>query len=263
MPRAGWCRDCGEWVWVDEQEACQNGHGPECVTGIHEAEPQPDPFQPAEQPPADPAIAVASPAPIAEQGFGVGEMPDSVYRFNWGAFFLPPVWGIVYGAWPVVTLWMLTLLVPLFATSLFGLAESGSTAAALATATVITEIIVGIARLWIGANASTWVWKREAARLQFFEGSQPRFSVGKFLSRQRVWLWAGAGLQVFSGFSVLMLSIAPAELFAQVEKQWGMTRLDLGLSVLWLIAEALLGLWLASQMRKERPGTPRPAGDAL
>jgi hypothetical protein len=249
MPQAGWCRECGDWVWVDEQGACQNGHGPESVAGIHEAEPQPDPFQPRPETPAVPD----------EPGFGVGEMPDEVYRFNWGAFFLPPVWGVVYGAWPVVSLWVLTLMISLLAGSLLGAFGGEDSSMGLATATVLAEIASGAMRLYIGVNASTWSWKREALRMKVLEGAPPRFSVKHFLARQRTWALAGLGIQVFSAFTLMFIATAPEALYAQIAEQLATTRVDLGLAVLWVVAEVALGVWLASQMRKERPGTARPA----
>ena len=39
MPRAGWCRECGAWIWVDTADGCPSGHSPECVSDRYEAQP--------------------------------------------------------------------------------------------------------------------------------------------------------------------------------------------------------------------------------
>lgn len=41
MPRAAWCSQCGAFVWVGTDGSCQNGHGPECLTGTYDAYPAP------------------------------------------------------------------------------------------------------------------------------------------------------------------------------------------------------------------------------
>lgn len=39
MPKAAWCSECGGFVWIDTDGSCQNGHGPEFLTGVYEVEP--------------------------------------------------------------------------------------------------------------------------------------------------------------------------------------------------------------------------------
>lgn|GEM_PF-3456236 len=41
MPRAAWCSQCGAFVWVRPDGSCQNGHGPESLTGTYDAYPAP------------------------------------------------------------------------------------------------------------------------------------------------------------------------------------------------------------------------------
>lgn len=36
MPRYGTCSECGTSVWLTEDGACPQGHGPECISGIGE-----------------------------------------------------------------------------------------------------------------------------------------------------------------------------------------------------------------------------------
>lgn len=45
--------------------------------------------------PSEPAPAEAEGAAPASDGPGASALP----RFNWGAFLLPPVWGVAHGMW--------------------------------------------------------------------------------------------------------------------------------------------------------------------
>lgn len=239
MPRAGWCRECGEWIWVDEEGACQHGHGPECVAGIYDARP------------AVPDVSV-----------GQGEPPASFNRFNWGAFLLPVFWGLAYGVWPVVSIWLLSLLVPL---GLGMIAASGGSSAIESSAigiTIISEVASGIARLYIGANANRLLWSRERIRLELVEGSLPRVSVSRFVSRQRVWAIVGWSLMAFSIASVAVLALLDGEIASAARSQIGITKLDAAVSIVWLLAEIGLGVWLAIKMRQESTANPSaPAED--
>ena len=31
MPLAGWCRECGDWVWVQDDGGCPAGHAADSV----------------------------------------------------------------------------------------------------------------------------------------------------------------------------------------------------------------------------------------
>jgi len=236
MPRAGWCRECGEWIWVDEDGSCQNGHGPECVGGIYEAKPQ----QPAASP---------------EASFGVGEMPADLYRFSWAAFTLPFFWAITYGVWPIILWWCVSLLVPVILTSAMGFDPKTGTASALIFITVISEAINGIIRLWAGANGNTLLWRREALRLSALPGAAPRFSVARFKARQRIW--------VIVGWVVLVSALIAAIVVNYVN--WSEYGLGIGGAIEPLVfmgAEVWLGVWLSLKMVEERPGVPGPAEEA-
>lgn len=39
MARAGHCSACGTNVWLTQENGCQNGHGPEYISGVYEADP--------------------------------------------------------------------------------------------------------------------------------------------------------------------------------------------------------------------------------
>ncbi|PKM06151.1 MAG: hypothetical protein CVV17_02490, partial [Gammaproteobacteria bacterium HGW-Gammaproteobacteria-7] len=168
MPQAGWCRECGEWVWVDPEGACQNGHGSECVGGIYDAEEKLPGIESIEQP-----------------DFGVGELPIELHAFNWGAFLLPLPWGVGFGVWSVVLLWSLMALVPLVLVVIVGTLGEDVLASNLIAVGIVAQVIASAIRLWIGSNATTLLWRREHLRLKLIESARPRFSVAKYVARQR------------------------------------------------------------------------------
>lgn len=259
MPRAGWCRECGEWVWVDADDACQHGHDADCVERVYEASPSAPDGGPTEdrRPPAAP-LSVETPR---SQGFGDGEMPESLARFNWGAFLLPLFWGAVYGVWPVVGGWAMTLLVPPLLLSLMSAGSSEVAPNALLVAAVVGEVLAGALRLWAGFSANRMVWLREARRLELVEDAQPRFSVVRYQLRQRLWVFAGVVLLLMSlaGSAIIGLATGPAADSAR--EQLRLTPLDAAMSTVFLIGEIVLALWLAGKMREEGFGPDAGTGE--
>ena len=243
MPRAGWCRECGEWVWVDSEGGCQHGHPSDCVDQIHEQQ-EPVLAPPTEQPSHGPAP------------FGVGELPGSLRRFSWGAYVLTPVWGIVYGVWPVAYVWLLTLLVPLLITSLV---PSDASYAVTSLATVVSQVIATALRLWVGMNAFGWAWRREAFRLGAVADARPRRTVEAFSAAQRRWTIACAIYLALSAASLLVLATSGDPALAEAMKQLGLTPALLWISLGWTVGEVLLAVWLDFQMR--RSGSVEPAGE--
>lgn len=236
MPRAGWCRECGEWVWVDEEGACQNGHDPECVGGIYDASPQ----------------DVATSPPVTRD-FGEGEMPPELNRFNWGALFMPAIWGVAFGVWPVVSLWLLSFMTPFVLVSLVGLAGEGAVQRSAVGITTFSQVVSTAISLYIGTHATSMLWRKEHARLELVEGATPRFSVERYLGRQKLWTAFGIALTVFSVLGLAVIGLGSGEVADQVRSQWGITRFDAAGAFVWVLAEIGLGLWLAFQMRKEQP----------
>ncbi len=39
MPWAGWCSQCGQYVWLDGRGGCVNGHGPEAMSNVYQTAP--------------------------------------------------------------------------------------------------------------------------------------------------------------------------------------------------------------------------------
>jgi hypothetical protein len=191
--------------------------------------------------------------------FGVGDFPRELDRFNWGAFLLPLPWGVGFGAWTVVLLWMLMATVPLLFATIVGSFGKEALAANLLLVTLVAEVISGGIRLWIGANATKMLWAREQQRLRLVEGAQPRFGVTRYLARQRTWTGVGIGLTVLMIASLGLLVFSTDPMVASMMEKQGITSQDAALSAFWLVAEAGLGLWLAAKMRQEDAVEPPPS----
>lgn len=228
MARTGWCRECGEWVEVTPEGGCPNGHGSECVDALHEAN--------------------------AQRAFGSGEMPRSIERFNWGAFFLMPLWGVVHGSAAVIGWWLVQQASALAIASLVGVTSSGSAVAAASSAGMVINIAIG---LWVGMNANRWLWRREGLRLQLIDGARPRFSVGRFMSRQLAWLIAGGALTVISMIGLAYLGLSSDPTVEQMRREFMIGTTDITVAAVWTFAEVALAAWLASRMRRETGGQDR------
>jgi hypothetical protein len=187
-----------------------------------------------------------------QRGFGGGDMPPELNRFNWGALLLPSIWGITFGVWPVVSLWLLSFMTPFVLVSLVGLAGQDAVDSAAVGITVISQVIGAVISLYIGANATRMLWRKEQVRLEFVEDSQPRFSVVRYLARQRLWVGFGIALTLFSVAGLAIIGLGTGEAADQVRAQLGITQIDAAGAFVWLAAEIGLGLWLAAQMRKEQ-----------
>lgn len=238
VPRAGRCRECDAWVWVDENGCCQFGHAAASVEDVHD---QPDPSEPN----PEKAASSAKHVPPEDQ-FGRGEMPQYLRRFNWGAFFLPFFWGFAYRSWPVLMAWFIAVMGPLLVFSMAGAVGENVPLDALLTATVISEVVTGLCRLWAGSNANAGLWRRDMVLLDLVPGYQSRISVQKFVRRQKTWAIVGA---VFVPFTALVL--VPLE--AKVWSEYGLTYVGAALPMVWLVAEIGLGLWLDARLRKDPP----------
>lgn len=187
---------------------------------------------------------------LASNGFGVGELPDEAYRFNWGAFFLTPLWAIAHTSVAVVGWWVVGILATVMIASFLTPASPAATIAIAGSMASVIEIAI---RLWVGVNANAWLWRRERARLEVLEGSSPKFTLATFQRRQLRWFVAGAIITLTSvaGLGVLYWSTLPD--IVSVREQFGVTRVQVATSAMWSFAEVVFALWLATQMRRERP----------
>ena len=190
------------------------------------------------------------------QQIGVGAMPRELVRFNWGAFFLPALWGVVYNVWLVVALWFLATFAPLFLGIVFGVAGSDGSVAipSLIGITVVSDAFLAYVRLWTGASANQLYWDRESRRLAANPEAAPRTDVAHFSARQRRWVvWGALGLGVAMAFT-LVTNYATL-------KPYGLGWAFVAEPIVFLAAEMALGVWLAGKMRAELP-EPGAASEA-
>ena len=136
MPQAGWCKECGEWIWVDEQGACQHGHGPECVESVHE-----------QDEPVEPELRY----------FGVGEPPAVAAALQLGRVLPAALLGRGVRLLADPRRVDARLLSPLLVGSLLGTGQEVVATTAVVGVTVIAEVVAGVARLWAGLNANRLV----------------------------------------------------------------------------------------------------------
>jgi hypothetical protein len=259
MPRAGWCHECGEWVWLDPEGACPDGHGPECIVHEYDAEPTPD----SDAPPFPIKLEHEHEAEESTDTHGVGEgpMPASMIRFNWGAFMVPAVWSMVYGVWPVLLAWITgALMLPLVLAIVAGMANPTSDAKAIVPVawilriTVFTEAAAAFVRLWAGVRANELYWARETRRLSANPVAVAKVGTEKFLKRQRAWaIWGAVGLVVAALLTGPMnyLSGEPYGL------QWAMVFEPL----VFLAAQIVLAVWLSRSMSGQRPTLLAPTSE--
>lgn len=190
--------------------------------------------------------------PAPEPMIGVGPLAPGAYRFNWGAFLMPGLWGIVYGVWQFIALWMVSILLPFGVIALMGGSDTSTPVlSALIGSTVVSEAFVGIARLWSGMNANRLLWKREQLRLAIVPNAAPKHPIGKYLRRQRTWAYVGAVLLV----PAIALNTPAA--YAEWQK-YSLGILAVIEPLVWLIAELALGAWLAYRMTIDGPDAPAP-----
>ena len=188
------------------------------------------------------------------QQVGVGSMPRALARFNWGAFFLPALWGVVYNVWLVVALWLLATFAPLFLGIVFGVTGSNGSVAipALIGITVVSDAFLAYVRLWTGASANQLYWDRESRRLVADPEAQPKADVERFSGRQRLWVvWGALGLGVAMVFT-LVTNYATL-------RPYGLGWAFVAEPIVFLAAEVALGVWLAGRMRAEFPESESPS----
>ena len=255
MPRAGWCRDCGEWVWLDPEGACPGGHGSDCVSHEYDAEPMPG----TDGAPSPLETLAPSPDQPADIMVGVGTIPPAMRRFNWGAFMIPAVWSVVYGVWPLLLAWLGATLLPLALSIVAGLAYPGPAATTIPVAWLLSILLISDAasafvRLWSGVRANELYWLGESRRLSANPEAIPKVSAEKFQRRQTLWAMWGAFM-----FVVALVVSAPSAY--KLWEPYGLGWPAIAEPFVFLIAQVLLAVWLSSQMRQQNPAPVTPGSD--
>lgn len=231
MPRAGWCRECRRWVWVNENDECQFGHSADCVESVHEVEQAP------------------------QRKVGDGDFPAELDRFNWGAYLLPVVWGAVYGVWPLIGAWGLALLSSMFLYGLVPAVNEVPEVRGFIMASIGVSMVVSAVRLWAGYRANRLMWKRNVIVAQLSETlSARRPTLQRFEERQI--MWARIGWIVLIAGTVAMMPVV-----YEAWEPYGLGAVGVAREIVWLIAEVGAAWWLAIKMREERTEGVSANGD--
>ena len=204
---------------------------------------------------------VERPGDCSEQlppaGVGEGPMLPSLMRFNWGAFFLPALWGVVYGVWPIVGLWLVASIAPLFLGIVVGVTGSDGTVSipSLIAITVISDAFLAYVRLWTGGSANKLYWERESRRLLADPAARPKSDCVRFKTRQRTWAtWGVVGALISLGLTLAM------NYSALKPYGYSLSWAFVAEPVVFLGAQIGLGVWLATRMRAEFPEVEEAGG---
>lgn len=193
---------------------------------------------------------------LHERPFGSGELPRELNRFSWGAFLLPFFWGVVYRSWPVLTAWLLTLVGPSLILVAFGAGGENVEFGLYSAAYITAQVFVAIVELWVGANAYRLLWKRDAVLMELVS-IKPRFTLERFLRRQRTWSIAGWSTTLIGVVSLIMfVDLLTAEQRLEafgVWERYDITEIGILVSVAWLVAKVVAAFWLDYSMRAEKP----------
>jgi hypothetical protein len=164
----GYCQHCNAIVARNEQGFCKPaGHPPEGVYGLVD---------------------------LTEEG----QVPYELPRFNWAAALMPPVWGVMHGAWAgfiVLPLW-------LFVDSVISAAvykiPAGTPPLTRVLVWAVTVLVVaGTAGLmyWFGRRGWGIAWRRTFGKNA--DGLDTNAaSIKTFIARERRWFWICAPLFV-------------------------------------------------------------------
>lgn len=164
----GYCVMCNKLVRRTKKAACENGHPDYAVQG----------------------------AQVLAEGEPVPQLP----KFNWGAFFMPPIWGPAYGVWAgmiVLPLWLFTDSV--IRAAVYGLGPDAALSAKIVTygLAVLIPVLTIALMAWVGSRGWGMAWKR------VYKTGMSDVSFETFKKRQRIWAVCGA-----LGFiALLMLAV--------------------------------------------------------
>lgn len=99
-------------------------------------------------------------------------MPDSIPSFNWGAFFMPPIWGAAHGQWMTLLFYPLWV----FADSVFRDAFYGRSPVFIAAAAVMF-VLMAAATVFYAATAQKPAYYRVRGR----------YTPEQYVRRERIW----------------------------------------------------------------------------
>lgn len=170
--------------------------------------------------------------------FGSGEYPGELLDFfHWGAFAEPTLWGIVYGAWQVIAVSTVSMLLPI-TVYLIVPEQTANLLSVQLGVMAFSGVTTSIARIWIGMNANRFAWQREAQLVARALSGQPRRDVAWYVTRQWRWiLWANVALIITTAITAI------ADYQTLAPNNTGAAMFALAQHILWPAA-AFGGAWL-------------------
>ena len=151
----GFCLECNALVRRDREAQCIHGHSAHAVMGALDLAPD--------------------------------EEVPTLPKFNWGAFFMPPIWGaghgIVVAGLIVLPLWL--FLDSNIQSAVYRVGPETPFWARIGVylvTTVVALCTVGL-MAWFGKTGWGIAWRREYA-----DGTSTR-TMGEFMARERRWYW--------------------------------------------------------------------------
>jgi len=125
---------------------------------------------------------------VISHRFGSGEYPAPLFDFfNWGAFALPEIWGIVHGVWSIVWVSLAAFLIPVFVLAQMA-AGDAMTSSSYYGAMAFGQVALGAARLWAGMHANRLYWQTfDEQRLPLFARERREFTIQQYFAKQRQW----------------------------------------------------------------------------
>lgn len=155
----GYCVGCNKLVHRTKKAECENGHPEFMVHGAYV--------------------------------LGENEEMPTLPSFNWGAFFMPPIWGPAYGAWAgiiVLPLWLFTDSV--LRAAVYGLGPHAATSARLVTygLAIIIPILTVSLMAWVAGRGWGFAWRRT------YKTGYDDVPFEQFKKRQHIWAVVSAVL---------------------------------------------------------------------
>jgi len=128
-----------------------------------------------------------------------GEYPAELFDFfNWGAFALPEIWGIVHGVWSIVVIAFVASLLPAYLLATVTLDQNATTSMYYGVL-ALAQVVQGAVRLWVGMNANRLYWNQIGSGKGFtFKWTRKDFTIKQFFAKQKQWALVGVLVMIFS-----------------------------------------------------------------
>ncbi|MCL2025024.1 MAG: aldo/keto reductase [Coriobacteriia bacterium] len=188
--------------------------------------------------------------------------------FHWGAFALPEVWAIAYGAWLIFLVALIATFIPYALLLIIGTGAFASSVEVIFGVATLGQMLSVMVRLWAGINANRLAWKREVNYLtRTGRAGRPRKVIAQYLATQRIWSTIGMAVML-----VIMGATIAMDYSVMREGDQTLAYGTLAFNLVWLFALFVSGWWMARKgsmysdplalfrYRELRPATKEEAG---